>query len=113
MDARPNGDRHASYTPGDYARAALKRGLEFEKSIGVNPYKVGFIGATDSHTGLATAEEDNFWGKSPIDDRPENRTKEFYRDRTDSICRLRALPASGPDRAATSSPVSVTNFDLL
>ena len=63
MDARPNADRHVSYTPGDYARAALKRGL-------------GFIGATDSHTGLATAEGDNFWGKSPIDDRPENRTKE-------------------------------------
>jgi len=29
----------------------------------VNPYKFGLIGSTDSHTGLATAGEDNFFGK--------------------------------------------------
>lgn len=49
---------------GEYAREALKRGLQLEEKFGVNPYKFGFGGATDSHTALATAEEDNFWGKS-------------------------------------------------
>lgn len=48
---------------GEYAREALKRGLAIETSLGTNPYKFGLIGATDSHTSLATAEEDNFFGK--------------------------------------------------
>lgn len=49
---------------GEYAREALKNGLALEASLGTNPYKFGMVGATDSHTGLSTAEEDNFFGKS-------------------------------------------------
>jgi hypothetical protein len=48
---------------GEYAREALKRGLAIEARLGTNPYKFGVVGATDSHTSLATAEEDNFFGK--------------------------------------------------
>jgi hypothetical protein len=48
---------------GEYAREALKRGLVIETRLGTNPYKFGVVGATDSHTSLATAEEDNFFGK--------------------------------------------------
>ena len=48
---------------GEYAREALKRGLELEARLGTNPYKFGMIGSTDSHTSLATAQENNFWGK--------------------------------------------------
>ena len=47
----------------EYAREALKNGLKLEKKIGINPYKFGMVGSTDSHTGLATAEEENFFGK--------------------------------------------------
>lgn len=47
----------------EYARSGLKIGLKLEKETGVNPYKFGMIGSTDSHTGLATAQEDNFFGK--------------------------------------------------
>jgi hypothetical protein len=47
----------------EYARSGLGIGLELESKLGVNPYKFGFIGSTDSHTGLATAQEDNFFGK--------------------------------------------------
>ena len=47
----------------EYARSALQVGLELEQKTGVNPYKFGMIGSTDSHTGLATAEEENFFGK--------------------------------------------------
>ena len=48
----------------EYAREALKNGLKLEKKLGTNPYKFGLVGATDSHTGLSTAEEENFFGKS-------------------------------------------------
>ena len=47
----------------EYARSALKTGLRLENKLGTNPYQFGMIGSTDSHTGLATAEEDNFIGK--------------------------------------------------
>ena len=48
----------------EYAREALKNGLVLEQKFGTNPYKFGMVGATDSHTGLTTAEEENFFGKS-------------------------------------------------
>jgi hypothetical protein len=48
----------------EYAREALKNGLVLEEKFGTNPYKFGMVGATDTHTSLATAEEDNFFGKS-------------------------------------------------
>jgi len=47
----------------EYARSALGLGMEIEGRLGINPYKFGMIGSTDSHTGLATAGEDNFFGK--------------------------------------------------
>ncbi len=47
----------------EYARTALQIGLQLEAKLGTNPYKFGMIGSTDTHTGLATAEEDNFFGK--------------------------------------------------
>jgi len=48
---------------GEYGREALKRGLAIEAGSGINPYKFGLIGSTDSHTSLATTQEDNFFGK--------------------------------------------------
>jgi hypothetical protein len=47
----------------EYARSALKTGLTLEKKLGVNPFKFGMIGSTDSHTSLAAVEEENFFGK--------------------------------------------------
>ncbi|WP_234455142.1 DUF3604 domain-containing protein [Thermohalobaculum xanthum] len=52
--------------PREYARQALARGLKYEAEIGANPFKFGLIGATDSHTSLATTREDNFFGKASI-----------------------------------------------
>jgi len=46
----------------EYARSALKLGLDQQKKLGVNPFKFGLVGGTDSHTSLATADDSNFWG---------------------------------------------------
>jgi hypothetical protein len=65
---------------GEYAREALKRGLALETRLGTNPYKFGMIGATDSHTSLATAGEDNFFGKhAGTEPDPERLTKVFMK----------------------------------
>ena len=47
----------------EYYREALKSGLRLEAKLGANPFKYGAQSGTDTHTGLATAEENNFWGK--------------------------------------------------
>ena len=68
----PDGTRPAP-TKADYVRSGLKRGLELENKIGVNPYKVGMVGSTDSHTGITAVEETNFAGKGQHDATPEQR----------------------------------------
>jgi len=47
----------------EYARSALKLGLELEQQLGVNPFKFGMIGSSDAHTSLAAVEENNFFSK--------------------------------------------------
>nr|WP_254438143.1 DUF3604 domain-containing protein [Ruegeria arenilitoris] len=49
--------------PNEYAREALKRGLAYRTELGVNPFKFGMIGSTDTHTSLSTAQENNMFGK--------------------------------------------------
>jgi hypothetical protein len=65
--------------PGDFIRPALKAGLLIKKDTGSNPYAFGLIGSTDSHTGLASAEEPNFWGKFARHVLPQ-RTAELARE---------------------------------
>jgi hypothetical protein len=49
----------------EYARSALKWGLKHEQKLGVNPFKFGMVGGTDTHTSLSTTREENFFGKLP------------------------------------------------
>ena len=71
---------------GEYAREALKRGLAIEARLGVNPYKFGMIGSTDSHTSLATAQEDNFFGKhSGAEPSPERMAHPFMSNENGTI----------------------------
>ncbi len=62
-------------TAADYARPALLTGLALEQTTGVNPYQFGMIGSTDAHSGLSSAEEDNFWGKFARDSTPETKRR--------------------------------------
>jgi hypothetical protein len=59
--------------PHEYARSALKLGLELEDELGINPIKFGLVGATDSHTSLATTREDNYFGKVSLMEPSEDR----------------------------------------
>ena len=48
---------------GSYVREALLNGLSLERSGITNPYKFGFIGSSDTHSGAAAIEEDNYVSK--------------------------------------------------
>ncbi len=65
---------------GDFVREALKQGLELEKRLGQNPYVLGVIGSTDSHTALSSTEEDNFHGKLATDSIPANKNSGWNDD---------------------------------
>jgi hypothetical protein len=71
---------------GEYAREALKRGMALQKRFGTNPYQFGMIGSTDSHTSLATAQEDNFFGKhSGAEPGPERISHPFMSNENGTI----------------------------
>ena len=57
---RPKEDWMLQY---EYAREALKIGMQLENQFGTNPYKFGMVGSTDAHTSLASTREENFFGK--------------------------------------------------
>ena len=62
----------------EYARSAFKNGLKLESILGVNPYKFGLISGTDTHTGMSSAEEENFFGKTtPQEPSPERMLAKF------------------------------------
>ncbi len=63
---------------GEYARSALKKGLAYQAEQGANPFKFGLIGSTDSHTSLATAQEDNFFGKHPASEPFPDRARRVF-----------------------------------
>ena len=59
---------------GSYVRNAWQRGLSMEERDAGNPYKFGVIGSSDTHTGAASLEEDNYFGKiGSFDSTPEKR----------------------------------------
>jgi hypothetical protein len=64
FNGRPVPKRPDELIQYEYARSALQLGIGLAETLGTNPFKFGLIGSTDAHTGLAGADEDNFWGKS-------------------------------------------------
>jgi hypothetical protein len=61
----------------EYTRSALRLGLEQQGLLGENPFKLGLVGGTDSHTSLSTSGENNFFGKVSIVE-PSAKPKRFY-----------------------------------
>jgi hypothetical protein len=78
----------------EYAREALKNGLKLERDLGTNPYKFGIQGATDSHTSLATFEEENFFGKhAGYEPNPERMSHPFMKNENGEIVGWQQLAA--------------------
>ena len=60
----------------EYTREALKIGLALEKKLGVNPFQLGIIAATDNHNATPTASmESNYMGASGPDREAVNRLR--------------------------------------
>ena len=58
----------------NYVREAWKMGLNVEKIIGANPYKLGVEGGSDAHSNINTFEEFNFQGNhAMLDNTAEKR----------------------------------------
>ncbi|WFL76223.1 DUF3604 domain-containing protein [Altererythrobacter arenosus] len=61
-------------TNGSYVRQALQRGLTLEQQMGVNPYKFGLIGSSDTHNGGGPVDEESYFGKTgALDGLPDGR----------------------------------------
>ena len=61
----------------EYGRSALKLGLKHEERIGVNPYKFGMVGSTDTHTSIAATREENYFGKFAATEPSPERYKHY------------------------------------
>jgi len=93
--------------PNEYSREALKRGLVYEETLGANPFRFGLIGSTDSHTALATAEEDNWFGKVAMFE-PTVRERRFK----EKV--LGRIPASdGSDNVQTSADTGASGLTAV
>ena len=64
--AKGTGAKQAWMLPHEYTRSTLKIGLDLEDELGVNPFKFGAIGGTDTHTGLTSVWHDSPIGKRSV-----------------------------------------------
>lgn len=49
------------YVKENFVRYGLGRGIKYNSELGINPFKYGFVGGTDSHNGTpSNVEEDNY-----------------------------------------------------
>ncbi len=80
---RSDGSDRATRTKGyrgDFVRYALQEGMKIEEQVGVNPYKFGVIGSSDTHTALSSVDEDQFTGKNLIDGGAPDKSKPWIAD---------------------------------
>ncbi|MGI9373480.1 MAG: DUF3604 domain-containing protein [Hyphomicrobiales bacterium] len=102
-----------SMLAGEYAREALKNGLALEKKFGTNPYKFALQGATDTHTSLATAEEDNFFGKhTGYEPSPERLTHPFAKTENGELFSWQQV-ASGYTAVWANENTRASIFDAM
>jgi hypothetical protein len=99
----------------EYARSGLKLGLKLEQELGVNPFKFGMIGSTDSHTSLATADQDNFFGKHSGAEPSATRTTHAFLASRDGSAKIMGweMVASGYAAVWATENTRAAIFDAL
>ena len=100
----------------EYARSTLKNGIRLEDKLGVNPYKYGMVGSTDSHVSLTTTREENYFGKLPNEEPSAKRTSlPFLSDKKtgDVIVSTWQLGASGLAAVWAKENTREAIFDAL
>jgi len=100
----------------EYARSTLKNGIRLEEKLGVNPYKYGMVGSTDSHVSLTTTREENYFGKLPNEEPSAKRTSlPFLTDKktSDVIVSMWQLGASGLAAVWAKENTREAIFDAL
>jgi hypothetical protein len=98
---------------GEYAREGLKRGLQLQEKLGINPYKFGMLGSTDSHTSLSTAEEDNFFGKTAVSEPSPDRMKHAFMDTAQGKFMDWQMAASGLTAVWAKENTRAALFDAM
>jgi uncharacterized protein DUF3604 len=53
-----------SILPNSFVRNVLKEGLKYQHANGINPFKAGFVGATDNHNGTPSATDAEMYSKA-------------------------------------------------
>jgi hypothetical protein len=85
----------------EYAREALKLGLAEEARIGVNPFKFGMIGSTDSHNAIPSTREENWFGKIYfVEPSPHRRDGYFIESSVDPSYSIRDIDLGASGLAA-------------
>ena len=69
VPCRSDGQPAGCVSPRNYLRNVFKDGLAIEKDLGVNPFKFGMVGGTDTHNGTPGAtDERNYQGHHGVED---------------------------------------------
>lgn len=97
----------------DYVRNALKTGLLVEQEYGVNPFKYGFVGSTDTHSGApgSTAEQNWSGAHGVTDVTPKKRL--FERVDKDILIQSIALNPGGLAGVWAEENTRESIFDAL
>jgi hypothetical protein len=74
LEALLGGVERTPKVHGSYIREAWQNGLGLQQTLGTNPYKMGVVGASDSHnTAAGYSQSDYFGGHGLLDATPEAR----------------------------------------
>ncbi|MEH6592380.1 MAG: DUF3604 domain-containing protein [Halioglobus sp.] len=90
----------------NFVRSGVVKGIAMEQALGVNPFKLGFVGGTDNHNGMMSdVDEDNFVGAHGPEDgsvqaRREGQVTSWLDSKDLSIGSLTAVWASSNTRGA-------------